>query len=133
MSIYKATYGILKEAIEIDKINMGTVQDAFNIDSQDADYVGEFDEDDMEASASAQDIAGMAAEQHSGENIDELAYGLGYNKIFKDGQQTSSEGEVLIDAIKTALENNQISFTNISDKYKRGESIIQDIDFMNYL
>ena len=88
---------------------------------------------DIETMSDAQDIASMAAQQHSGGNIDILANDLGHEAHYREGQQTSSAGEVLIADIKQALDINQISYTEIFRKFQRGEMIVSDIDFMNNL
>lgn len=139
LSIYNATYSRIDEMLGMDRSdsasqkNMDAAQDNYDRQEETDEYVDDFDENDMEMMSDAQDIAGMAASQHSEGNIDQLAYALGYNSYHKNGQQTASEGEVLIDDIKEALANGEISYTELFRKHESGESIVKDIDFMKNL
>ena len=139
LSIYNATYGRLDEISGMDRSDaisqqrMNDAQDRYDREEEPGDYVDGFDASDMELSADAQDIASMAAEQHSGGNIDQLAYELGHNSSYDGDNKKTSEGEILIDDIKLALANREINHTELFRKYERGESIVSDIDFMNNL
>jgi hypothetical protein len=120
-SIYKATYGRIDEMLGIDS------------KEETNEYVDDLSQEDLELSADAQDIAQMAAEQYSNGNIDHLAYDLGHDPYFKDGKEVASTGEVLITNIKNSLENNEINKVDLFRKYENGESIVDNIDFMNNL
>ena len=124
LSIYNATYGRLDEMSGVDRIVS---------EQESGDYVDGFDESDMKLAADAQDIASMAAQQHSGGNIDQLAYELGYDASYDSDNNKISEGEILINAIKMALSNGEADYTEIFREYESGESIVPDIDFMNNL
>ena len=138
-SIYNATYGKIYEMSGLDRSDINiqkmtdAAQDVFDREEEPGEYVDGFNEEDLELSADAQEIAQMAAEQHSNGNIDELGYVLGHDAYFKDGKESASTGEVLITDIKSALENNEINKTDLFRRYENGESIVTDIDFMKKL
>ena len=138
-SIYSATYGKLDELFGMNRSDsagqrrMDAAQDQYDSQEEPGDYVDSFSEDDMEIMSDAQDIASMAAQQHSGGNIDQLAYELGHNASYDSNNQKTSEGEILINDIKQALVNREISYTDLFRKYQNGESIVADIDFMDNL
>ena len=124
ISIYNATYGRLDEMSGMDRAVS---------EEESGNYVDGFDESDMELASDAQDIASMAAQQHSGGNIDQLAYELGHDASYDSDNKKTSEGEILINAIKMALSNGEIDYEEIFRKYESGESIVPNIDFMNNL